>query len=414
MRTLQILQTLQTLRIFHAGLLSGLLGVCFPLAADAPPGPVAAVSFAPVERLLAAAVADGAFPGCAAAVGRSSGLLWKGGFGSLDSDGHGAATPATLYDIASLTKVVGTTSVVLALLRDGKLGLDDPLGKHVPAFSSGAAERSAVKLRHLLVHASGLPAWEPLYRSVHGHEAVVAAAAALRLEGAPGTRERYSDLGFILLGEAAARAGGKPLGALEEELVFAPLGMRRTTRAVAPEDVSRAAPTERRPPVLPPPKGTSPEGGGGSHPAVRGVVHDENAAAAGGLTGHAGLFSTADDLALFARELLLARAGRSAWMPRALATEMMRRQGFVPGSSRALGWDTFTPGGSGGSRLSRAAVGHTGFTGTSMWIDPEQDLFIILLSNRVHPTRENGRIAKVRRDFADLVVLCLEGKVRDF
>lgn len=378
-----------------------------------------------LRNALELAVAEGAFPGCAASVGTSAGSLWSGGFGGLTYEPAAArVSPRTLYDLASLTKVVGTTSVVMALVREEEIALSDPVARLLPEFAGPGKE--AVTIEHLLTHSAGLPAWLPLHSEAFGYAEVVARAARAPLEAPPGAREAYSDLGFILLGEVTARAVGKPLRTLERELVWQPLDMRATTRSVAREDLGRTAPTERRPPVLPPghlqrvcrlqpgareapfdpgeARATGGSEGDDLYPAVQGTVHDENAAAASGFTGHAGLFSTLEDLQAFVRELLLARRGESAWLPRALAETFTRRRGRIAGSSRALGWDTFVPGGSGGSRLSGAAFGHTGFTGTSLWLDPDLDLSVILLSNRVHPTRENQRIREVRRQLADLAV----------
>jgi CubicO group peptidase (beta-lactamase class C family) len=356
--------------------------------------------WSPARRVLEDAIRDGAFPGCAAAAGTSIGPLWLEGLGRLDAEEGAAVTTRTLYDIASLTKVVGTTSVVLALARDGKLTLGARVRDLVPEFSGGG--RDDVTIEHLLVHASGLPSWKPIFREAGGYRDVLARLLATPLEGPPGARERYSDLGFILLGEAAARAGGRSLPELERALVLDPLGLEDTIRNPSARLLPRIAPTEMRPAIRgDPAAGASP---------IRGTVHDENAAAGEGVTGHAGLFSTAEDLSRLAGEILRGARGESRIFPRALVERFTARRGIVPGSTRALGWDTPSAGSSAGSRLGPRAFGHTGFTGTSIWIDPDRDLYIILLSNRVYPTRENARIGPVRRAFADAVVACFEGK----
>jgi serine-type D-Ala-D-Ala carboxypeptidase len=357
--------------------------------------------FSAARRVLEDAIRDRAFPGCAVAVGTSRGPWWKEGLGRLDYASGPEATPRTLYDLASLTKVVGTTSVVMALVRDGKLSIDDAVCRHVPGFSGGMKAR--VEIGHCLSHSSGLPAWKAIHLEARGHGDVLGRIIATDPEVPPGTREAYSDLGFMLLGEAAARAGGKSLADLERELVLDPLGLADTRRALRKDDIARTAPTEKLPATAP--------AAGADRPGetfTRGVVHDENAAAAGGGTGHAGLFSTADDMAVFATELLRARAGRSRIFPAALIARFTSPAGIVPGSSRALGWDTPSRLSSAGSLLSRSSFGHTGFTGTSIWVDPERDIFIVLLSNRVHPTRENTRIAAVRRALADAVALAVD------
>jgi CubicO group peptidase (beta-lactamase class C family) len=366
--------------------------------------------FREAREVLLRAIADRAFPGCAVAAGTSEEVLWLEGFGRLDYSGAERVSAATLYDLASLTKVVGTTSVVLALVRDRKLSLLDPLARHVPEFHStgahGAAHpgpatdadwRPRVRIEHVLTHSTGLPAWRALHHSARSYTEVLARAASEPLEAEPGSRAAYSDLGFILLGEAAARAGGKPLADLEQELVFSVLGMRSTTRR--PEPGAEVGPTEARPrgEANGPGQASSEDG------FLRGIVHDENARAAGGLTGHAGLFSSASDLSRFAGEVLRGLRGRSEVFPREILRDFVRRRDLVAGSSRALGWDTPSGRSSAGTLFGPSSFGHTGFTGTSIWLDPDRDLYLVLLSNRVHPSRDNAKIAAVRPALANAV-----------
>lgn len=370
-------------------------GTC--LAARAPA--LSAPNFSETIQVLERGVRDGAFPGAAIAVGTTTEVLLCESAGWLDDSHDERAVPETIWDLASLTKVIGTTAVVLTLVRDGIVSLDDPIARYLSGYieaASSAEERSwrdRATLRHLLTHSSGLPAWKPFFRDSKNLEAIVEKIIATPLERAPGSRTVYSDLGFILLGEIASRAGGKPLAALETERVFGPLGMRHTTRAVPEAWYPFTAPTERA---------------GADAPFLRGTVHDENARAAGGLTGHAGLFSTAPDLAVLAAEWLRALRGESAIFPAELAREFTTRANLVEGSSRALGWDTPSGESSAGTLFSRSSFGHTGFTGTSIWIDPEREVFVILLSNRVHPTRENHRINAVRPAVADAVARALD------
>jgi len=349
--------------------------------------------FQPIEKLLTAGIADKAYPGCAVIVGTSREVLYSRGFGHFEYDKQGSeVTPETLYDLASLTKVVGTTSVVLTLVRDEKLQLSDTVEKFLPGFVTAIespeeqSRRQLVTIEHLLTHTSGLPAWKRLDRTAKNYQEAIAAVVATPLEADPGTRTRYSDLGMILLGEIAARAGEKPLAELERERIFKPLEMLDTLRNPPETLLPRIAPTERR-------------AAGGFW---QGVVHDENARTGEGITGHAGLFSTSTDLARWAREWLLALHGNSKIFPRELAQQFTTRCELVEGSSRALGWDTPSPGSSSGTRISRQSFGHTGFTGTSLWIDPTRDLYIILLTNAVHPQRGHGRHFPIRRNLADL------------
>ncbi len=365
--------------------------------------------FSKVKSVLQEAVKDGAFPGCAAAVGSSRGSYWQGGFGQYAKDARTAKklslpTPSrpgrrTIYDLASLTKVVGTTSLIIALVQKGKLSLDDKVAIRVPDFAPASldkkilASRNRVTIRHLLLHTSGLPSWKPLYRSCKSYPELLRAILSTRLEAEPGSRYRYSDLGFILLGEIAARAGGKALARLEKELVFAPLGMKNTLRNPSASLKKRIPPTE-----------FDQE----KKSYIHGRVHDENARAAGGITGHAGLFSTTGDLSLLAREMLLALKGKSRKLRKKTIESFVRCQDSPKGSSRALGWDTPSEESSAGDLASRNSFGHTGFTGTSIWIDPERDLYFILLSNRVHPSRKNTKLREVRRKFADAAVAAID------
>jgi CubicO group peptidase (beta-lactamase class C family) len=333
------------------------------------------------------AVESKAFPGCSVEIGSSDGPLWRGAFGWFDYSKSAPVTTNAIYDLASLTKVVGTTSVLLRLVAGGKIKLSDLATDHVPEFvGSGTNEqqrawRGAVTVEHLLTHTGGLPAWKPLYREVSSYPEMIQAIVATPLESEPGARVRYSDLGMMLLGEIASRAASRSLAELERELVFDPLGMRETLRNPPADLLNRIPSTEKLP---------------YSDAFVHGQVHDENARAAEGMTGHAGLFSTVNDLGRFAGEWLRALGKRSDLFPHELAQEFTRRRS--EDHSRTLGWGLL--GGSENSVFSKGAFGHTGFTGTSIWIDPERDIYVVLLSNRVHPTRDNQKISRVRRELA--------------
>ena len=337
--------------------------------------PTPAGRFAPVVAYLQSQV-DSAFPGAVLAVGRRDSILLLAAVGHYGTDDARAVTAGTVYDLASLTKVIGLTTACMYLAGEGKLDLDAPVQRYVPAFRGQWKER--VTIRHLLTHSSGLPAWRPLYIEATTRAVAFALVDTTALLRQPGDTFVYSDLGAILLTQVVEGLTNQRLDAYLDARVFQPLGMTSTRFLPPTEWRDRIAPTER-----------SQDG-----TIIRGTVHDENAWKLGGVSGHAGLFSTAPDLARFAQWLM----GQAAFL------EWTRRQNVPAGSSRALGWDTPSEGSSGGTKLGDRAFGHTGFTGTSIWIDPEKDLFIILLTNRVNPTRENGRIARVRPRVADLVV----------
>lgn len=366
--------------------------------------------FSPLRQVLLKAIDDKAFPGCTVAAGDADRVLYLEALGQLDSTGTGPVSPGTLYDLASLTKVVGTTSVVIKLVESGKLAVSDPLEKHLPGWNMAAGMegpqvewRKRVTVEHLLTHSSGLPAWAPLYqRTGGGYAPLVETAGKVKLIREPGAREEYSDVGVILLGRIAEQAGGAPLRELEEGLIFGPLGMTSTTRR--PLELVKAlaagglgertiAPTENKPDGKP----------------WLGIVHDENARGAEGLTGHAGLFSTAGDMGLLCMELLQARDGRGRVFGSGLMQEFTRARGLVKGSSRALGWDTWSRNCSAGKLMSPNSFGHTGFTGTSVWIDPERKFWLVLLTNRVNPTRQNSKIIQTRKAAGEAAVLAFEG-----
>jgi CubicO group peptidase (beta-lactamase class C family) len=361
----------------------------------APPGEAGfrAGGLAEVDRIVAKAVQERAFPGAVVAVGRGGALVHLQPFGRLTYDADAPAVRSdTLYDLASLTKIVVTTTAVLMLTDEGKMDPERPVSTFLPEFRGGAKDR--VTVTQLLAHASGLDWWAPLYQELTGKDAFVRRIAAAPLVYEPGTRSLYSDLGIILLGEIVERVSGKALDAFARERIFAPLGMRDTGFRPGPELLARVAPTEDDP---------------WRGRVLRGEVHDENAFAMGGIAPHAGLFGTAHDLARFAQMWLWGGVyDHHRFAARALVERFAQPAG-IPGSTRALGWDTpSAEGSSAGTLFSRRSFGHTGFTGTSLWIDPERELFVVLLTNRVHPTRANDAIKAVRAAVADAVVRALE------
>ncbi len=359
-------------------LLASLL--CFllcPMASHAASPP----DFSDAASILRRGIEDHAFPGCTVVVGTPDRILWSAALGCLDYEHHAPVTKQTLYDLASVTKVTGTTSVFMQLVQQGKVRISDPVSKYLPEFLDLApteedkAWRKQVTIEHLLTHTAGLTAWKPYYRTHTNYASMLKAILETPLEVEPGTRFRYSDFGMILAGEVASRAGKKPLAELERELVFEPLGMTNTMRNPPPQLLDRIAPTERLP---------------GSTNFVHGVVHDENARAAEGITGHAGLFSTAEDLAKLATELLRADEGKSKWLSQAVFEEFARPHELGGRAGRGLGW--------GIERGEKRAIGHNGFTGTYIRVELSRKMYIVLLTNAVHPTRDNNKLGPVRRE----------------
>ncbi len=368
-------------------------------------------ALAAVDRVIEEAIRDGATPGAALAVGRGDRLVRLRGYGRLGWDpSESPVDPRTTrYDLASLTKVVGTTSAILLLESRGAIALDAPVVRYLPGWDGGDPRKARVTLLDLLLHRSGLPPFRRWFLEVEGKDAFVRAIRAEPLVSEPGEATAYSDIGFMTLGLVVEAVSGRPLDRFLEEELFGPLGMRSTGFLPEAALLPRIAPTEEDP---------------WRGELVRGKVHDENAWAMGGVAGHAGLFSTASDLARFAAALsnaveagrevgcgpppgspeggggCAAPASRSTGPLPPAAAGWTRRWGTS--STRALGWDTPSErGSSAGDYLSAAAFGHTGFTGTSIWIDPELDLWVVLLTNRVHPTRENQRHIPLRRAVHD-------------
>jgi CubicO group peptidase (beta-lactamase class C family) len=360
-----------------------------------------------VDSLLRVALLEGAAPGAAVAIGRHGKLVHLDGYGRLDPrPGFAAVTDSTIYDLASLTKVIATTTAAMILLDEGRLDLDAPVARYLPGWP-GAGPKAKITVRNLLLHNAGFMPFSPLYAQVRGRRAYLERIATLPLEYEPGTKTLYSDFGPILLGFILERLSGQPLDVFAQERIFGPLGMRDTgfnpiwwvepTNGGPASDGDEDAWETLRARIAPSEKDTL-----WRFRHLQGNVHDENAYALGGVAGHAGLFSSARDLAVFARML----ADGGVYQGRRIVREQTlraftRRQGRE--SSRALGWDTPAEKSSAGDYFSEASFGHTGFTGTSIWIDPERDVFVILLTNRVNPSRDNQRHAPLRRDLADLV-----------
>jgi len=354
--------------------------------------------FDPVVAYLQSQV-DSAFPGAVIAVGRRDSVLLLTAVGHYGADDPRPVTPETIYDLASLTKVIGLTTAAMMLVDVGRLDLDAPVRRYVPAFQG--PDKEHVTIRHLLTHSSGLPAWRALYAETKTRDDALALVDTTPLLRQPGDTFVYSDLGAIVLTQAVEAITGQRLNDFLDARLFGPLGMT-STRFLPPASWrEHIAPTENDTVFR--------------HRLLRGEVHDENAGRLGGVSGHAGLFSSAGDLSTFAMWLLKSRrtpedaegrratSGDSGRLPASVVRQFTTRQNIPPGSSRALGWDTPSENSSAGTKMGPNAYGHTGFTGTSIWFDPDRDLFIILLTNRVNPTRANTKILQVRRRVADLV-----------
>ncbi len=357
--------------------------------------------FDSVARILSEAVEAHAFPAACIEVGRKDGVLWSAAFGGLTFDPLAPLTKReTIFDLASLTKVLATATLAMRAIDDGRMALGDPVGTWLRAWQG--ADRAAVTIRHLLTHSSGLTAYLPFYRDCTGRADFERAICTLPLEYEPDTQSIYSDLGFMLLGfiledaaPHASRFSGAP-GAFDPSASLAEQ-FHRIGSYITPEPLAFKPPRAWRARCAP----TEVDEWRGR--LLTGEVHDENCWALGGAAGHAGLFGTATAVGAFARAIMRTIAGE----PILALPETMHAfigKSPVPGSSRALGWDTMLPTSSCGRLLSPAAIGHTGFTGTSLWIDWQQDLYVTLLTNRVHPSRANYAIRTIRARVHDGVV----------
>jgi CubicO group peptidase (beta-lactamase class C family) len=370
------------------------------------------MAFEQVEQEMDAAVERGVFPGCVLLVREAERVFYLRAFGSRSLEPERAPMEeGTIFDLSSLTKPLATSVAVMLLVRDGKLRLDDRVTRFFHNF--GVYGKTHVTFRHLLNHCSGLPAWRPYYKEILQNERkggkvnFLASDGAKkyvyqqlnreRLEAAPGSKAIYSDLGFMLLGAVVEEIAGVGLDRVCRDRIFRPLGLRSTafvdltmlrTRRFTPI-TTMIAPTERCP---------------WRKRVLCGEVHDDNAYAMGGVAGHAGLFGSARDVDALLCRLEACWAGQDSFVPPEILREFWTRPDIVRGSTWALGWDTPSSQGSlAGSLFSARTVGHLGFTGTSVWVDLERERHVILLSNRVHPSRDNDAIRDFRPVIHDLI-----------
>ena len=363
--------------------------------------------------ILDKAVAAHVFPACAIAATLRGEMIAHHALGRFTYD---SASPlvatASIFDLASVTKAVAATIMAMILYERGLLDLEAPVTAVIPEFVGDDARRRGVTLRMLLAHSSGLPAYEKLFLRATTREELLTAALTTRLTADPGTRAEYSDIGFIILGIALERLADETLDAFCQREVFGPLAMSRTTfnppkiwkdQIVPTVDESGAGAPVREPLNSP----TQSTGGEFRGRIIQGEVQDENASILGGVAGHAGVFSTAEDIALFAHSML--SGGRP--ILRAETIELFTRRETAPaGTSRALGWDTPSSPSQSGKYFGPRSFGHLGYTGTSLWIDPDRQLSITLLTNRTWPDCQNQAIKQVRPAFHDAVIEALKSR----
>ena len=346
--------------------------------------------FAHAAEIVQRGVEARAFPAAVVEVGARDAVLWQHAFGTLDHDPDSPVTQtSTIFDLASLTKVIATTSLVMRLVEQRTLALHHPIRQWIPEWRG--IDRQHATVQSLLTHSSGLTAWLPFYRDYTGRQEFQHAICSLPLEYPPDTQSIYSDLGFMLLGFIVEGAGRRPFHVQAEQFL----------RVVTSAPLMFNPPVELRPSIAP----TEHDQWRGRR--LVGEVHDENCWALGGAAGHAGLFGTAQAVGDFARAMLTGLKGSDTRIANAeTLRRFVARAGPATGS-RALGWDTMLPTSSCGTLISRSAFGHTGFTGTTLWIDPEREVYIVFLTNRVNPTRENTAIQEIRPALHDAVISAL-------
>jgi serine-type D-Ala-D-Ala carboxypeptidase len=350
--------------------------------------------FANAFLILREAIAEKAFPAASIAVTHEGRLVALKAFGRFTYDDDSpVVTTAALFDLASITKIVATTSAAMLLYERGALDLDIPVAAILPEFALDGekdSRRREVTFRMLLAHSSGLPAYEKLFLRAGRRDELLHAAFSVPLKADPGSHAEYSDIGFIILGVALERLADESLDRFCQREVLAPLGMADTTFN-PPKEIRGLIPPTADDQTF-------------RHRIIQGEVQDENASILGGVAGHAGVFSTAADLARFAHAML--GGGRPILRPETVAL-FTRRESAPEGTSRALGWDTPSAPSQSGKYFSSASFGHLGYTGASLWIDSARRISIALLTNRTWPDCTDQRIKVVRPKFHDAVIEAL-------
>ncbi len=345
--------------------------------------------------VLRSGIAQRAFPGAAVAITHQGKVIAHKGLGHFTYDAASpAVTAETIYDLASVTKVIATTAACMILYDRGLFKLDQPLVELLPHFAESTAgqkdARSQVTLRMLLAHSSGLPAYIKLFQTAHSKDELLAQALRVPLAAEPCSHAEYSDMGFILLGQALEKLSGEPLDQFCQREIFAKLNLSHTSFN-PPASLKLAIPPTEDDRTF-------------RHRLVQGEVNDENASVMGGVAGHAGCFSTALDVSVFAQCIL---QGGTPLVKKETLEIFTRRQDTPAGTSRALGWDTPSQPSQSGRYFSSRSYGHLGYTGTSLWIDPDRQLSVTLLTNRTWPDRGSQSIKQIRPAFHDAVIEAL-------
>ena len=351
--------------------------------------------FVKVDSLFAAAIEDSVFPGAVAFVGYKGEKVFEKAYGKFTySNDAKVMTTDAIFDLASVTKVIGTTSAAMILVDEGKLDLDEKVAAYLPEFGSNGKEN--VTIRNILLHNTGLPAFKRYYLTMENGDQIINDIMNCELDNPPGAKYVYSDLGMITLQKVIEKITGKGIDKFLTESLFKPLGMNDSYYAPPEEIIERCVPTELD--------------DYWRHELVQGKVHDENAYMLGGVAGHAGLFSTADDISKVMFTLLNDGKynGKQIFDPEIIKNWTTKQSDQ---SSRGIGWDTIDLEGysSAGKKMSKNSFGHTGFTGTSVWADKDSKLFIILLTNRVYPTRKNRKISQFRPVFHNAIYDIIKG-----
>jgi serine-type D-Ala-D-Ala carboxypeptidase len=343
--------------------------------------------------VLRSGIGQRAFPGAAIAVTHQGKLIAHKGLGHFTYDATSPAVTAdTIYDLASVTKVIATTAGCMILHDRGLFKLDQPLADLLPEFADNGAEqkdarRRQITLRMLLSHSSGLPAYVKLFQTAHNKDELIQQALRVPLIADPGSHAEYSDVGFILLGQALEKLSHEPLDQFCQREIFAKLNLGHTCFNPPAELKLAIPPTE--------------DDRTFRHRLIQGEVNDENASVMGGVAGHAGCFATSLDVSVFAQCML--REG-TALVKKETFEIFTRRQHLPPGTSRALGWDTPSQPSQSGKYFSSRSYGHLGYTGTSLWIDPDRQLSVTLLTNRTWPDRGSQAIKQIRPAFHNAVI----------